>query len=132
MDANSILSMLAAHEDRLQRLEAGFSDLASSVAEQNATMRAFSQQMAASSDSVCEKLEDVSSRLSDKIGNLSGIAKESVVEVSKIDKRVAQLESSDVTATKWGDWGRQVLIIAMTGMGGAVGTLLIQYLQRHQ
>lgn len=127
---DGILNMVNAHEDRIQRLEVVTSELASSVAEQNATMRAFSLQMRMMSDSVCEKLEDVSSRLSDKIGSIGDISKGIVQEQKAADHRLTTLERGEKTDEKVTEFWLKVAYFLVTAIGGAGSTLLVQFLSK--
>lgn len=130
-DGEAVLHMLSTHEDRIQRLEAVTSELAGSVGELNATMQGFSQQMRMVSENVCEKLDDVSARLSDKIGNVVEINKELIQETRNADDRLDKLESNQVREDKKFDWKLQALMYLLTTGVGVGATLLVEFLKNH-
>lgn len=138
LDTASVAHMLNAHEDRIQRLETVTTELASSVAEQNATMKAFSQQMRMMSDSVVEKLEDVSTRLSDKIGTVADVSKDLAKDAKEYrsrleDQRVRidRLEKGEHTQSKINDWSLKVVYSILTASAGAGLTLLLEWFKNH-
>lgn len=130
-DGEAVLQMLATHEDRIQRLETVTHELAGSVGELNATMQGFSQQMRLVSENVCEKLDDVSLRLSEKMGTVAEINKELMQETRKTDERLAKLETHHVREEKKFDWKLQALMYILTTAVGVAGTLLVEFLKNH-
>lgn len=125
-------AMLNAHEDRLQSIENVQRELVSSVAEQNATLKAFSRQMQMMTDSVCEKLDNVSERLVEKIGNVSEVSKSLVGEQKEQSNRIGDLEKREVREIKAFDWKLKTAYTALSAGGGAILMVLIEYIKRAQ
>lgn len=136
-DPTNHASMLSSHEERIQRLESVTSELASSFSEQNATMKAFTVQMHMMSDAVTEKLEDVSHRLSDKIGSMRDITKEIAEETKANAERLAQVEAvvkveekAEKYREKKFDFWLKCLYFSLTALGGGLAPYALELLKK--
>jgi uncharacterized protein (UPF0335 family) len=131
LDATQTLSMLSSHEERIQRLETVTSEIASSVAEQNASMQGFSVQMRMMSEGVVEKLEEVSARLAEKIGDIKTVTAELSKEGQLSTQRLAVLEHGDrqtgAERAKKSELWWKLLFWAISFSGGAVLTRILEH-----
>lgn len=125
-DGDAVLHMLSVHEERIQRLETVTSELVGSVGELNATMTGFSKEMGLVSKNVCDKLDDVSSRLSEKIGDVVDINKEIVHDTKRMEKRVYALESEEKHDAKVAAWKAKVIWFFVASAAGAAITALVE------
>lgn len=131
LDVASVLHMLNAHEDRIQRLEDLTTELVGTVSEQNATLKAFSMQMQMMTESVVEKLDQGMRRINHQLGEMKDISKELVKDNKAADKRIDALERQDDRADKVFDWKLKLKYAVFTAVGGAALTLLTQFLMRY-
>lgn len=131
IDTTSVLHMLTAHEGRLQRLEAVQSELVGEVAEQAATLKAFSHQIQLMSDSVCSKLDHVYQRLDERISSMSNSSKEIEAETKNQKVRIEVLERSEKREEKQIDFRHKVIFYLLSGVGGAIAMFIAQLLKNH-
>lgn len=131
LDTTSVLHMLSAHEGRLQRLESVQSELVGEVAEQAATLKAFSHQIELMTESVCSKLDTVYERLNEKIVTMSDSSKQISEESKRQQSRIEVLEKSERTEEKKIDFRYKVLFYLLSGVGGAVAIVVGQWIKNH-
>lgn len=123
--------MLTAHEGRLQRLEAVQSELVGEVAEQAATLKAFSHQIQLMTDSVCSKLDSVYDRLDERISSITSSSRDIAAESQSQKKRIEVLERDEKREEKQIEFKHKIVFYLLSGAGGALAMLLAQLLKTH-
>lgn len=131
IDTTSVLHMLSAHEGRLQRLESVQSELVGEVAEQAATLKAFSHQIQSMTDTVCSRLDVVYDRLNEKIGSMAESSKALAEDAKNHNSRIGVLERSEKTEEKKLDFRYKILFYILSGFGGAIALIIGQWIKSH-